>query len=244
MSNDVEGVAGVHLATEADVDRAKQISGRSCGDCSLCCRLLDVPEAGKQTAQWCPHCKPGKGGCSIYADRPQACRRWACLWLLDPEFGDEWFPKKCGMVVDTHLHESGPVVRVQVDPRTPDVWRREPFFAQIKRAALRGLRGDAGMQFATIVAVGHRPWLLVLPHRETEWGPGITFPIGPDQYEFLRLDSDEAVMALDAKLRAMTEILKETREQCPDLAPMSVLARAEPRLSELFKPTAVLEAQP
>jgi hypothetical protein len=218
-----------------DVEAAKRITGRECGNCSLCCRLLDVPEAGKQTAQWCPHCRPGKGGCSIYAARPQACRHWACSWLVNSDFGDEWFPKACGIVVDMHRMEDDSIVmRFHVDPRTPDNWRKEPFYSQIKQAALRGLRGDIGQQFGTIISIAKKPWLLVLPNKEVEWGIGVTMQTGPDEFEFLRLKSAEAAQKFISRMRAMEEIVVETRDQHPDLAPAEVLDRAAPRLCELF----------
>jgi hypothetical protein len=40
---------------------------RSCGTCSLCCKLPYVAELNKPINTWCPHARPGHGGCSIYA---------------------------------------------------------------------------------------------------------------------------------------------------------------------------------
>src|SRR5262245_34979797 len=73
-----------------EILRAK--TGRQCGDCSLCCKLLNIDELNKPANTWCQHCRPGKGGCSIYADRPPDCRTFACGWLTHPEFGDIWKP--------------------------------------------------------------------------------------------------------------------------------------------------------
>ena len=77
---------GYRALGEADVAERIAKTGRVCGSCSLCCRLLDVPEAGKAQSQWCPHCLPGRGGCAIYDERPHVCRRCSCLWLIDLEF--------------------------------------------------------------------------------------------------------------------------------------------------------------
>jgi hypothetical protein len=52
-------------AKERHLKDLTAFTGRSCGECSLCCYLLDVPQAGKARRSWCPHCKPGKGGCTI-----------------------------------------------------------------------------------------------------------------------------------------------------------------------------------
>jgi len=55
---------------------------RSCGSCSLCCKLLSIEGVEDRPGwTWCKHCRPGKGGCSIYDDRPHACRSFVCGWL-------------------------------------------------------------------------------------------------------------------------------------------------------------------
>jgi Fe-S-cluster containining protein len=68
-----------------DIEAAVRATGRSCGECSLCCKLppIDTPELQKQANTWCPHCRPGKGGCSDYETRPTLCRNYRCLWLKD-----------------------------------------------------------------------------------------------------------------------------------------------------------------
>jgi hypothetical protein len=139
-----------------DVEAGMKLTSQSCGSCSLCCRLLEVPQAGKQSEQWCPHCKPGKGGCSIYETRAAPCRDWGCLWLTSPELGDEWFPKRCGMVLSSNYDADGSIViRVIVDPRTPNVWREEPYFQQINPMAMRGLTGKATDPFKTLIVIGN-----------------------------------------------------------------------------------------
>jgi hypothetical protein len=58
---------------------------RACGSCSLCCKLLQIiePDLQKERDVWCPHCRPGQGGCSIYTDpaKPKICDSFKCLWL-------------------------------------------------------------------------------------------------------------------------------------------------------------------
>jgi Fe-S-cluster containining protein len=39
-----------------------------------------VPEVGKLDGNWCPKSTPCNG-CSIYATRPEACKKYACVWL-------------------------------------------------------------------------------------------------------------------------------------------------------------------
>jgi hypothetical protein len=52
----------------------------SCGTCTMCCKLMSVPELEKPTCAWCPRVEKGRG-CGAYADRPQACRDFECVWL-------------------------------------------------------------------------------------------------------------------------------------------------------------------
>src|SRR5262249_4530121 len=53
---------------------AAMTNKRECGKCSLCCKLLPIQELNKPIDTWCPHCRPGHGGCTIYSSRPSECR--------------------------------------------------------------------------------------------------------------------------------------------------------------------------
>jgi hypothetical protein len=112
---------------------------RTCGACSLCCKLAYVAELNKSIDSWCPHARPGAGGCSIYPDRPASCQDFDCGWLVGArEFGDEWFPARCKMIITRreprhNLTERGTLVTV--DSTYPDAWRREPYHAQLLKWA-------------------------------------------------------------------------------------------------------------
>ena len=55
----------------------KQI--RSCGECSVCCEVLEIPTLKKPKKTLCVNvCSTG--GCSIYLDRPGECRTFQCIW--------------------------------------------------------------------------------------------------------------------------------------------------------------------
>jgi len=103
---------------------------RSCGSCSLCCKLLSVPELEKPGNVWCQHASPPGSGCAIYATRPDGCRRFICNWLRDLTLGNEWNPERSKIVLSASLGGRG--LRVSVDPAAKDVWRSEPFYARIK----------------------------------------------------------------------------------------------------------------
>jgi hypothetical protein len=100
---------------------------RTCGVCSLCCKLPYVRELNKPIDTWCPYASPGDRGCLIYPDRPPTCRAFICLWLESTKLGEEWFPARCKMIL-TPLPK-GPLVTV--DPAFPTAWRREPYYSQL-----------------------------------------------------------------------------------------------------------------
>lgn len=103
------------------------VSGRSCGTCTLCCRLPDIDLFDKPANAWCRHCIEGKG-CSIYADRPSVCRDFLCLWMTEEVVGEAWEPSRSHMMI----YRQGPQITVLVDPGHPDIWRREPYHAQLR----------------------------------------------------------------------------------------------------------------
>jgi hypothetical protein len=113
-----------------DIEAAIRTTGRSCGECSLCCKLppIDTPELQKPANTWCPHCRPGKGGCGIYETRPTLCRNYRCLWLKDATLGEEWKPSHCRM----YLHFTSAGLVVVVDPGYPEQWRKSPYYATLK----------------------------------------------------------------------------------------------------------------
>jgi hypothetical protein len=123
--------------SEEEVTSQIARSGRACGDCSLCCFVLDVPEAGKPDGDtWCPHARPGRG-CSIYADRPHVCRAFTCEWLRDTQLGPEWKPTVAKFVLSWDATD-GLVLRVQRHPRY-DRWREEPYISTLRAIAARGV---------------------------------------------------------------------------------------------------------
>jgi hypothetical protein len=67
---------------------------RECGECNLCCKTIatrQIDQNGvefiKPEWEWCPNASRTGGGCEIYADRPQSCAKWECMWLMG--FGTE-----------------------------------------------------------------------------------------------------------------------------------------------------------
>lgn len=53
---------------------------RTCGGCTSCCFTHGVTEIKKQPRKDCSHCT--SDGCGIYKDRPEACQKFRCAWLM------------------------------------------------------------------------------------------------------------------------------------------------------------------
>jgi hypothetical protein len=134
---------------------------RSCGTCTLCCKVLRIPELDKAHGVWCRHARPGHG-CAIYADRPQSCRNFVCGYLASPELSEEWHPVRAKLVM---VREPNGGITAVADPGRPDAWRAEPYYSQLKSWARQGI--DARRQ--VIVRIGSRT-IAILPDKDVDLG--------------------------------------------------------------------------
>lgn len=142
--------AGDHMTVTHDGDKTtvtfsdKKV-GRVCGDCTLCCKLVPVPELRKPAGKKCQHVRFGKG-CTIYAARPVSCRSWACRWLADSETAGMRRPDRAHYVIDleddfvTLRRDDGvtqkvAVVQVWADPAFPTAHREPELRAYMARMA-------------------------------------------------------------------------------------------------------------
>lgn len=135
---------------------------RSCGDCTMCCKVYPVPVMNKPRNVWCKECKPGKG-CGIWETRPQFCRDFFCTYIADTRLGEEWKPNVCKFVMTwanpKHLN-------VTVDPQFPLSYRKEPYYAGLKATAERCMAKDESV----IIYSGNNKYLM-LPNGEQLIGP-------------------------------------------------------------------------
>jgi hypothetical protein len=139
------------------------VPGRSCGTCSLCCKLPRIGELEKPAGDWCSHCAPGREGCTIYQSRPAECRDFHCSWLLAPELGPEWRPLTCKMVLIRRAHQT----ILLVDPAYPTAWREPLYYRQLKDWARSGV--DARPRQQVLVYIKSRI-IVVLPNKEVDLG--------------------------------------------------------------------------
>ena len=112
---------------EQDVTAAIARTGRKCGSCSMCCKLLSIRDdprseqpITKPANEWCRHCRPGSG-CAIYERRPDVCQTFTCLWLVRPELKDHWYPRRSQIVAHFGGDEHGNVyLDFEVEPAAGD----------------------------------------------------------------------------------------------------------------------------
>lgn len=172
------------------------IEGRSCGSCTLCCKILSIAELNKPQGDWCRYALVGKG-CSIYPDRPSECRTFLCGYLSWPVAGEHWQPAKCKMVIVSEL--DGQRIGVHVDPGRPSAWREQPFYDELKQMAKIGARDN----IQVVVCIKNRA-IVILPDRDVDLGPvadderivsGVTIEAGVERFEAYKMKADDPRIA-------------------------------------------------
>lgn len=93
---------------------------RSCGNCTLCCLFMKVPEYNSLEYEYCTNCIPNVG-CSIYVGRRDVCKKFGCLWWLQEQIPEYLRPDRCGVMFEiTALPD---LIFGYVHPDRPLVWR-------------------------------------------------------------------------------------------------------------------------
>jgi hypothetical protein len=140
--------------------------GKSCGSCTLCCKLFPVPDLEKPAGKWCRHIAQGRG-CGIHESRPPVCRAFNCQWLYNAELGPEWKPEACKFVMSIYPGSNSLVVTG--DPGFPRNWAREPYLGKLRRwAAAAHANGDCILAFqgdvaSAILPEGEKPLGRIMP---------------------------------------------------------------------------------
>lgn len=181
------------------------VHNRSCGTCSLCCKLPVVVELNKPLNTWCPHCRPGRG-CGIYETRAPVCREFHCGYLTEVGLGEEWNPQRARMLLIMEHIENR--VTVVVDPARPDAWRQPPYHQQIRQWAARAAPVGGKIH----VCIGPRT-VVVQPDRDVDLG---------------ELDADEVILTTRRQTAlGIVEDVQKVRRDDPRLREIGVVeARA------------------
>jgi len=129
------------------------IPGKACGECSFCCKVLEIVEFEKPAGLWCEHCQKS-GGCGVYETRPGVCRDYECLWKGDRALGAQLRPDRVGVILmeDPDSDE----YRAVCDPAKPLAWRNPLVFRHLVAMAKTGrtVVAKAGLKSWRIWASG------------------------------------------------------------------------------------------
>lgn len=114
------------------------IAANACGGCTACCTLMavDFPTYKKPPRETCVHCV--KGGCGIYAERPDPCAGFQCGWLVSQQMDP-----RDAMPANARPDRSGVVIEVNTKGnavlhcRTPEAWRGPAIFDIVRRLVRR-----------------------------------------------------------------------------------------------------------
>ena len=150
------------VLTESDGRGPAPPPVKSCGECSLCCKILRINVLEKPAGVWCHHFAKG-AGCSIHSAAPRECQRFQCYWSISDAMGEEWRPDRSKLVIWSNV--PGRII-VDVDPSHPNAWRREPFLSQLKAWANR----DLPAPLEVLVRIKER-MLVIFPEGEVDLGP-------------------------------------------------------------------------
>lgn len=117
-----------------------------CQDCTGCCTVFEVKDVNKAFGEPCRHIGQtlfGKG-CTIYADRPDACKHYVCLWLdsqrrMDvPTMPENMRPDVSKVVLGWPWGEDRETLFVYPYPGYPNAWRASPIKEYLQMIVARG----------------------------------------------------------------------------------------------------------
>ncbi len=149
-------------------------TSRICGPCSMCCKVMAIPELNKPLGAWCANCTPPGNGCAIYEARPRTCRNFTCNWLHEPTLPDRMRPDRSKVVLSASCAK---VMIAYCDPADPLAWRREPAYSILKRRA-----GDMNQPIVIAVRAGSRMWV-VRPGQTPDIDVGYVDPLSPVRFD-------------------------------------------------------------
>ena len=135
------------------------VPGKACGECSFCCKVLEIAELAKAAGKLCDHClNAGSGGCGIYAGRPQVCRDYECLWKGDRDMSPRLRPDRTGTILmeDPDSDE----YRAVCDPEKPFAWLTPLVFKHLVAMAKGGRM--------VVAKAGLKSWRI---RANGQWGP-------------------------------------------------------------------------
>ena len=117
-----------------------------CQDCTGCCIVFEVKDINKAFGETCKHL--GKTlfgiGCEIYPERPDACRKYVCLWLdsqrrMDVEsFPESMRPDVTKVVLGWPWGRDRETLFVYPYPGYENNWRKPPISNYLQMVLSKG----------------------------------------------------------------------------------------------------------
>jgi uncharacterized protein len=134
------------------------IPGKTCGACTMCCKVLEIEQFQKPAGQWCSNCIR-TGGCAIYAQRPAVCRDFECQWITDRQLPATMRPDRIGTILmdDPDSDEYHAVC----DPAKPLAWRQPLVFKYLVAKAKSGRM--------VVAKAGLKAWRIYENGNVVEW---------------------------------------------------------------------------
>jgi hypothetical protein len=138
------------------------VKERSCGECSVCCVVLNVDTREFQKMPGVPCTHLCSGGCSIHATRFPVCREYHCGWRYLSSLGEDWRPDRCGVLIDFQVdnlpahYPKRPGIRLWIVDKKKAL--RRPLYDYVARL----IAGDVPVILAVSGPPGHYPaWALL-----------------------------------------------------------------------------------
>jgi hypothetical protein len=72
---------------------------RECGECTMCCKELELHTIASSIGELCRYCTVGVG-CQIYEERPGECKQYQCMWTQMENVSEDLRPDRCGVIFD------------------------------------------------------------------------------------------------------------------------------------------------
>ena len=135
---------------------------RTCGSCTLCCKVMAITALKKPMNKWCEFCDKG-AGCKIYPSRPSECQTFDCLWLKDETFPDEFKPQRSRIVFT--VEHGGRRLSAHVDAAFPGAWQEKKLYALLKR--LSAFQAQKNSQLLVFI---DKRVIAILPDRDVDLG--------------------------------------------------------------------------
>lgn len=117
-----------------------------CQDCTGCCTVFEVKDVQKSFGEPCKHL--GKTlfgtGCQIYETRPDACKRYVCLWLDSqrrpevPSFSEAMRPDVAKCVLGWPWGKDRETLFVYPYPGHEAAWQKPPMSDYLRGVLARG----------------------------------------------------------------------------------------------------------